>query len=79
MNPEIVLPMKAVYDMVNDPVIRHLMQYPYDRHEYLKFMEMLTVNEGTLPDYVEAGLNCKKESDILPICISVYLSDWRPE
>jgi hypothetical protein len=66
------LPLAAVEAMLQEPIIQILFCKLAYRHQYLASI----INP---PDWVIAGLNCHDDADILPMCIHVFLMDWKPE
>jgi hypothetical protein len=77
LEDEMDVPLRAVEDMCAELDLEILVICPQD---YLSRMAgRLSKTKKQIPDWAIAGMNCKNERDILPICIQVYLSDWRPE
>lgn len=64
------IPLKAVEDMCAELDIELLSQLPRTHLESLP---------EPRPDWAEAGLACTDDAEILPVCMQVYLDDWRLE
>ena len=69
---QVSLPLAAVEAMCKEKIFQEL--FIFDNRRLT-----LKLHMGEYPpDWMIAGLNCKKDEDILPICIHSYLMDWRP-
>jgi hypothetical protein len=75
---EIFLPISAIEAMLNDPIMKELLgDYAWPRRILSEVS--IDVSRTSELDWVVAGLNCKNDADILPVCIHTFLMDWKPE
>jgi hypothetical protein len=72
--PEIFLPLAAIEAMLKDQRLMLVVDADNPR-QMLKTLADL----HDVPDWVIAGLNCKNDADILPVCVWTFLLDWKPE
>jgi hypothetical protein len=72
--PEIFLPLAAIEALCNDELLGPLMLI-----KNLRQVLQVVSEHPPFPDWVVAGLNCKNDADILPMCIHTFLLDWRPK
>ena len=75
---ETVLPLQAVEDMLKNPSI-HALLVSMNPAYLIKFIVANYEDTSSqAPDWVIAGANCTMEKDVLPVCIQIFLMDWRP-
>jgi len=71
------LDLKAVEDMCHDIAMSVLMEKPSRKSQRNFLILVEETRADKTPDWVIAALNCKNDSDILPMAMWVYLSDWK--
>jgi hypothetical protein len=72
--PKTVLPLQAVEEMLDDPVMKRLLE---ERDEAAEILREAACGKEQAPDWVLAGLACKVPELVVPFCVHTYLMDWR--